>query len=95
MTSHSLVPQPATLRLPVAQMRSVFHPGDVERKLEDRWMAAAEKALATNQVTFALLSASNVFGPKSYLAKLKAKGYTVMAPDDQVNADVEGEVATP
>ena len=69
--------------------------GDVERKLEDRWMAAAEKALATNQVTFALLSASNVFGPKSYLAKLKAKGYTVMAPDDQVNADVEGEVATP
>ena len=69
--------------------------GDVERKLEDRWMAAAEKALATNQVTFALLSASNVFGPKSYLAKLKAKGYTVMAPDDQVSADVEGELASP
>jgi hypothetical protein len=33
MTSHSLVPQPPALSLPVAQMRSVFHPGDVERKL--------------------------------------------------------------
>jgi ATP-dependent Lon protease len=33
MTRHSLVPQPPALRLPVAQMRSVFHPGDVERKL--------------------------------------------------------------
>src|SRR3989344_2459202 len=33
MTSHSLVPQPPALRLPVAQMRNVFHPGDVERKL--------------------------------------------------------------
>ena len=33
MTSHSLVPQPPALRLPVAQMRNVFHPGDVQRKL--------------------------------------------------------------
>ena len=33
MTRQSLVPQPPALRLPVAQMRSVFHPGDVERKL--------------------------------------------------------------
>ena len=33
MTSHRLVPQPPALRLPVAQMRNVFHPGDVERKL--------------------------------------------------------------
>ena len=33
MTSHSLVPQAPGLSLPVAQMRSVFHPVDVERKL--------------------------------------------------------------
>lgn len=33
MTSHSLVPQSPALRLPVAQMRNVFHPADVERKL--------------------------------------------------------------
>ena len=33
MTSHSLVPQAQALSLPVAQMRSVFHPVDVERKL--------------------------------------------------------------
>ncbi|WP_280187838.1 AAA family ATPase [Delftia sp. PS-11] len=33
MTSHSLVTQHTTLSLPVAQMRNVFHPADVERKL--------------------------------------------------------------
>ena len=33
MSSHSLVPHTPALRLPVAQMRSVFHPGDVERRL--------------------------------------------------------------
>jgi len=33
MESHSLVPQSSSLHLPVARMRSVFHPGEVERKL--------------------------------------------------------------
>lgn len=33
MTSHSLVPQAPALSLPVAQMRNVFHPADVARKL--------------------------------------------------------------
>jgi len=33
MDCHSLVPAEAPLQLPVAQLRSVFSPGDVERKL--------------------------------------------------------------
>ncbi|GKT20317.1 AAA family ATPase [Acidovorax sp. SUPP3334] len=33
MTTHSLVPQTPALSMPVAQMRNVFHPNDVERKL--------------------------------------------------------------
>ncbi|MCW5236317.1 AAA family ATPase [Verminephrobacter eiseniae] len=33
MNHHGLVPQPPALRLPVAQMRNVFSPGDVQRKL--------------------------------------------------------------
>ncbi|WCM87332.1 AAA family ATPase [Acidovorax sp. NCPPB 3576] len=33
MTTHSLVPQTPALSLPVAQLRNVFHPCDVERKL--------------------------------------------------------------
>ena len=32
-TTHSLVPRPQAISLPVAQLRNVFHPGDVERKL--------------------------------------------------------------
>ncbi|EER61334.1 AAA ATPase central domain protein [Acidovorax delafieldii 2AN] len=33
MSHQSLVPSPSALRLPVAQIRQVFQPGDVERKL--------------------------------------------------------------
>jgi ATP-dependent Lon protease len=33
MESHSLVPQAQTFRLPIARMRSVFQPDEVERKL--------------------------------------------------------------
>lgn len=32
-TTHSLVPQAQAISLPVAQLRNVFHPGEVERKL--------------------------------------------------------------
>ena len=34
MQSHSLVAQSSTFRLPVAQMRRVFQPDEVQRKLE-------------------------------------------------------------
>jgi ATP-dependent Lon protease len=33
MDSHSLVPHSPALKLPIAQMRNVFHPDEVERKL--------------------------------------------------------------
>lgn len=44
------------------------------------WMKTAERALANNASTFALLSMSQVLGPKSYLAELREKGYTVESP---------------
>jgi hypothetical protein len=50
-----------------------------ERRLES-WMKAAEKSLANNPSTVAMLTMSDILGPKSYLAALQAKGYTVESP---------------
>lgn len=57
--------------------------GDARKKMEAKWMAAAEAALEKNTVTFASLSLGDMLGAGGYLAKLKAKGYTVLAPDDE------------
>ncbi|WUR13713.1 TraB/GumN family protein [[Empedobacter] haloabium] len=55
--------------------------GTMPQRLRAGWMAAAEKALANNQSTFALLPLHNLLGQKSYLADLQAKGYTVEQPE--------------
>jgi hypothetical protein len=44
------------------------------------WLKAAERSLSSNASTFAILSMSEVLGPKSYLADLQARGYTVESP---------------
>jgi ATP-dependent Lon protease len=43
MSSHSLVPQTQPLHLPVAQLRNVFHPSDVERKLAKLQEASSQR----------------------------------------------------
>jgi hypothetical protein len=44
------------------------------------WVAAAEKALATNTSTFAVLHIKEILDPKGVIATLQAKGYTVEPP---------------
>jgi len=44
------------------------------------WVAAAEKALATNTSTFAVVHIKEILDPKGVIATLQAKGYTVEAP---------------
>ncbi len=44
------------------------------------WVAAAEKALAANTSTFAVVDIKEIFDPKGVIATLQAKGYTVEAP---------------
>lgn len=53
---------------------------NAEAKLEVKWLAAAEAALARNQSSFAMLSVPHLLSARSYLAKLAARGYTVEAP---------------
>jgi len=44
------------------------------------WVAAAEKALATNTSTFAVVHIKEILDPKGVIATLQAKGYTVEPP---------------
>lgn len=55
---------------------------DAQRQSEAKWMAAAEAALNKNTVTFAALDMTELLGGDGVLSKLKAKGYTVLAPDE-------------
>lgn len=56
--------------------------GDANQKVRAKWMAAAEAALNKNGVTFATVDMKDLLGANGFLAKLKAKGYTVLAPDE-------------
>src|SRR5215469_2018089 len=46
----------------------------------EEWLAAADRALAQNNVTFATLPMSELLGASGRLAKLKSRGYSVEKP---------------
>ena len=56
--------------------------GDANQKVRAKWMVAAEAALEKNAVTFASLDMKDLAGPNGFLARFKAKGYTVLAPNE-------------
>jgi hypothetical protein len=49
-------------------------------RLRLAWIKAAEKGLADNASTFAVLDIQDIVGPASYLAALQARGYAVESP---------------
>jgi len=53
---------------------------NLRERIRANWMKAAEKSLAKNTSTFALLMMKDLVGPANYLADLQAKGYTVESP---------------
>jgi len=55
---------------------------DLTASINEAWLKAAEKSLTENQQSFAVLEMSGVLLPNSLLAKLKARGYTVLGPAD-------------
>ncbi|MYM28438.1 TraB/GumN family protein [Duganella sp. CY15W] len=54
---------------------------NLEQRIQDAWVIAAEKAISTNNTSFAVLGLGNILGSRNYLAALKAKGYQIDAPD--------------
>jgi len=68
----------AVLSSPAARKHPAFQ-NLRERRLAS-WLNAVEKSLAANASTVAMLPMSDIIGPKSYLAELQARGYTVESP---------------
>jgi hypothetical protein len=54
---------------------------DISAQIEAAWLTAIEKALTTNKVTVSTLTIRQLSLPNNYLAKLKARGYSVEEPD--------------
>ena len=53
---------------------------DLEQRVRAEWMKAAEAALKTNRVTFAMLPVSDLLREDGFLGRLAAKGYEVEQP---------------
>ena len=53
----------------------------IDAEMERIWLDAAERALAGNASTFALLPVGNLLSGDGYLSKLAARGYAVTAPE--------------
>jgi hypothetical protein len=52
----------------------------MHERLRASWLKAAEKALADNTSTFAILQIKDVLDPKGLMADLQARGYTIESP---------------
>ena len=53
---------------------------DMPKRLRAAWLESAEKSLASNASTFAILQMKDILGTRGYLAALEEKGYTVESP---------------
>lgn len=52
----------------------------MRQRVHASWLKAAEKALADNTSTFAVLQMKDILDPEGYLAELQARGYAVESP---------------
>ena len=56
---------------------------DLEQRVKAAWLAAAEKSLANNKATFAMLPMWDLLDPNGLVAALRTRGYQVDAPDQE------------
>jgi hypothetical protein len=63
-----------------AGIASQLGQSDVQARIQELWLQTADKALASNRSTVAVLNMGDLLGPKGYLARLRAKGYQVEEP---------------
>lgn len=55
---------------------------DVPKEVRTRWLAAVDAQMASNPRTIAIVPLDDLLGDNGYLAALQAKGYKVVAPDE-------------
>lgn len=53
----------------------------MEARMNEAWLASAQKSLATNASTFAILPIKSILDPKGVIAQMQAMGYLVEAPE--------------
>jgi hypothetical protein len=71
---------PCAMAVMNSQVAREVIPADIRQKVHALWLAAAEKSLAENQTTFAIVPFVKLTRADGYLAMLRAKGYVIEAP---------------
>jgi hypothetical protein len=63
-----------------AQAAKEAIPADIREQLQALWVADAERALAANETTFAIVPLAKLLQEDGYLARLRARGYAIEPP---------------
>ena len=71
---------PCAMAVMSSQVAREFIPADVRARVHALWIESAEKSLAANQTTFAIVPFVKLTRADGYLAMLRSKGYLVEAP---------------
>jgi hypothetical protein len=71
---------PCAMAVMSSQVARDLIPADIRNQVHALWLEAAEKGLAANQSTFAIVPFVKLTRPDGYLAMLSAKGYLIEAP---------------
>jgi hypothetical protein len=71
---------PCAMAVMGSQVAKEIIPADLRERLYVSWMDAAEKSLAANQTTLAIVPLTKLTRGGGYLERLRARGYTIEAP---------------
>ena len=71
---------PCAMAVMSSQVAKEIIPTDIREQLYVLWIEAAEKSLAANQTTLAIVPLAKLTREDGYLSRLRAKGYTIEPP---------------
>jgi hypothetical protein len=72
---------PCVMAVMSSQVAREVIPSDIREQLVDIWTGAVEKSIAANQTTFAIVPLVKLMRDDGYLARLRARGFVVDAPN--------------
>jgi hypothetical protein len=72
---------PCAMAVLGSQVARELIPADIREQVIASWLNAAQKSLAANRTTFAIVPFAKLTRPDGYLARLREKGYLIEAPD--------------
>jgi hypothetical protein len=71
---------PCVMAVMSSQVAREVIPADIREQLGSLWINAAEKSIAANQTTFAIVPLVKLMRDDGYLAALRTRGYSIDAP---------------